>query len=481
MLLSNYINAQTLAEAVQYSHYNYVGTARTAGAGGAFGALGGDQGAIAINPATLGTYKKGEFVISPTYFSSSTETNFQDNRIQDNPAVDITAVNMGLVFSSRNANSKWNTSNIAISYNKMTDFERNIRFRGISEGSIVTRFAERANGKDLNDLDDFEAGLAYDALALIGPDDSLQYTTDLLPGQNIDKSQSIRSDGGMSQLSIAWSGNYKNKVQLGFELGIPFVRYSVTKSYNEAAVDNSSPFRTLSYSESLETSGSGINFSMGIILIPVNSLRIGASIKSPTSFTLDDTYSTSINYSYNDGGSIVNGSKESPPGSFSYNFITPWKTTGSIAYILQTNDLNGFLSLDLDYIDYTSANFDLLAESNNNADLILQDDLNNQINNQLKNGINLRFGGELAYDIYRVRAGYQMNSSPYYEDEGKFFNGFTLGAGLRFDKFFFDVAYKLNTIQQGYIPYVTTSEQDLQLVNQETSNVYFATTFGLKF
>lgn len=476
-------NAQTLGEAVLYSSYDYVGTARTAGVGGAFGALGGDQGSISINPASLGTYYKSEVIILPMFFGSSSETTFADQTNTSNTAADITFFNMGLVIANKSSSrSKWKTSNFAISYNKLTDFERNVRFEGTSEGSIVQRFAERANGNDLNSLDPFEAGVAYDALALIGPFDGNIYETDIVEGQETRKSQTIRSDGGMSELSLAWAGNYDDKIQLGFSLGIPFLNYGFNKTYSENAIDEKSPFRALNYSENLSTSGSGINFNAGIIAMPLDNIRIGASIASPSNFSLDDEYSTALIYQYVDNqGQSQQGASESPPGSFSYDFSNPWRSTGSIAYLVKTGEVRGFVSAEIDYLGYTNSNFDLTTDSENPSDFILQEDLNNQINTQLKNAVNFRAGGEVAYDIYRMRAGFQLNGSPYYQDAGKYFSGFSLGAGLRFDKFFFDVAYKNNENQQGYLPFVTKDESALQLVELNTRNVYLASTLGYMF
>ena len=44
-------SAQTIYDALRYSESNYEGTARTLAMGNAFTALGGDLGAVTINPA----------------------------------------------------------------------------------------------------------------------------------------------------------------------------------------------------------------------------------------------------------------------------------------------------------------------------------------------------------------------------------------------------------------------------------------------
>jgi len=55
--LVSYSYAQTVAEGVRYSSYDYAGTARSVAVGGAFSALGADMSAISVNPAGLGEYR----------------------------------------------------------------------------------------------------------------------------------------------------------------------------------------------------------------------------------------------------------------------------------------------------------------------------------------------------------------------------------------------------------------------------------------
>ena len=483
LILQQNVVAQTLSEAVQYSFYDYIGTARTAGVSNSFGSLGGDQGGIFLNPASLGTFRKGEFAISPTYFSSRTESNFNGSKKQDNPAIGITAANMGLVFASKGrASSKWKTSNIIIAFNKITDFERNQYFEGESEGTIVQRFAERANGLGLDELDPFEAGVAYDAEALFDEGSDLEYEFDAFEGQNTRKSQQISTDGGINELSLGWAGNYDNKLQFGFTVNFPFAKFTSTKTYREEAPEDQSAFRNLTYTEYLRTKGSGINLKVGIIAMPIKSVRIGLAIASPTGFDFEDSFSTSMLYNYVLGdGSPQSGSAESIDGTFNYAFTTPWRTTGSASYLLNTGDLKGFISAEVDYLNYTTSFFNLGSESENPADIELQNDLNEQIREQLTKGVNLRLGAELAYDIYRGRVGYQLSSSPYFGDEGTYFSGYSVGGGLRFDRFFFDIAYKTSGSSQGYLPYRSLNDANNPFVELQTQNSYISTTFGFKF
>ena len=64
--------AQNSFDALRYSTFQVGGTARSIGAGGALGALGADFSVLSTNPAGLGWYRKGEFVLSPTFYNART-------------------------------------------------------------------------------------------------------------------------------------------------------------------------------------------------------------------------------------------------------------------------------------------------------------------------------------------------------------------------------------------------------------------------
>ncbi len=67
MLSSSLVIAQEPADALRYSWYVPGGTARQQAVGGAMTSLGGDLSAAFVNPAGLGFYKTGDFVLTPGY------------------------------------------------------------------------------------------------------------------------------------------------------------------------------------------------------------------------------------------------------------------------------------------------------------------------------------------------------------------------------------------------------------------------------
>jgi len=72
--------AQTIGDALQFSEYNYYGTARTIAMGNAFTALGGDLGSIGINPAGSAVARYSQFTITPNVSIVSTGSQYSSTR-----------------------------------------------------------------------------------------------------------------------------------------------------------------------------------------------------------------------------------------------------------------------------------------------------------------------------------------------------------------------------------------------------------------
>jgi hypothetical protein len=68
----------------------------------------------------------------------------------------------------------------------------------------------------------------------------------------------------------------------------------------------------------------------------------------------------------------------SPEGNFKYALVTPWKVTGSIAAIIKQY---GFLSVDYEWQDYSSAYFNF-NQGANTGDKEYQEQQNQVISNK---------------------------------------------------------------------------------------------------
>ncbi len=483
------LQAQTASDALRFSYIpQYGGTARTIGVGGAMGALGGDFATISMNPAGLATYRSSEFTFTPGFHSSksSSELLTSGTGTTTQRSTTFSMDNLGLVFANQPRNSKWKTVNFSFGYNRFQDFNNSVFYQGSTRGSMTARWRDAAN-IDKN-FDPFEGELAaatdaiYRGVLSPGSRDTLWITDfDADPSKPVQKSQVIETSGGLGEMSFALAGNYNEKLQLGITLGVPILRYSESKIYREEDKDKTIPFfNKMAYEQNLTTSGanslaSGINVKIGAILRPAQFLRIGLAVHSPTTYWLNDRFDATLTYDYTTRSNITyNTPEKSPDGNFNYTLRTPLRALGSLAFLFGKS---GFLSADVEWADYSKANFDFGTAfvSEHNA-------INNDIATRYKSAVNTRIGGEYVYDIFRFRAGVGLSTSP--RTDKDFVNTtYSLGAGLRGQSFFMDLGWQRRTQKENYTPYKVVASQ--ANTEQNVTNAYvfndFLLTFGVKF
>ncbi len=472
-------NAQSIFDALRYSQLEVGGTARTIGVGGGIGALGADFSVLSTNPAGMATYRRSEFVFTPTWYSSQTDALLRgdaSNFVVSSEKTNFNLNALGIVFASRPTASDWKVTAFGIGFNKLANFNQRTFFEGVSEGSITDRWLELAQGLTPSELDDFEAGLAYDGEAIYtDADDETLYYSDFDENEPVRKSQLIRQKGSVNELVFSFAGNYDEKLMMGLTLGVPILDYEEVKTYRETDPDDSnSVFEELEFSERVRTTGAGINLKMGLIYRFNQMVRMGVALHTPTGFALDDSYSTSLDYTYNFNG-INRGSANSPEGSFEYRLRTPWRFIGSLGLLF---DKMGFLTAEVEWLDYTSAQFNF-NQTNNIDDLEYEQELNDQIERELGSAVNVRLGGEFAWNILRLRAGYGIMGSPYVDDD-EYQSAISVGAGVREKSFFVDLAYRYTSDSGTYSPYLTSNAPE-QTVAIDESKGKFMLTFGVKF
>lgn len=473
------MSAQTFADALRYSQFDFGGSARFQGTGGAMTALGADFTSMSTNPAGLAVFRKSELMITPWVVSTKTSSMLQGsgNENLDSDLINFRLGNAGLVIAS-NPGGKWTTVNFGIGLNRTADYQQDFFFNGRSGGSIINRFVALANGFQPDQLDNFESGPAYDTEAIYGPDADGFYFSDMNQNDNqnyiLSKSQLARQNGYSNELSFGFAGNYNEKLLIGFSLNVPFVRYTSNKEYIEQDPGNEViNFNSLSFSEQLTASGSGFNAKLGLIYQPIHEVRIGASVHTPSFLKFTEAFTTNFVYNFSPAGSPIIKTADSPEGFFEYRLRTPWRYSGGVGTIIKSF---GFISADVEYVDYGSSSFKF--ESSNIADIEYERELNADVDTRLQGALNVRLGAEMALDIWRIRGGYMMYGSPY-EGDSKFNTGFSLGAGFRGNKFYVDLAYVRRGFDQIYQVY-QIDDVDKPNVNQDIVRSNVVLTVGFK-
>ena len=482
--------AQVIGDALRYAYTEPSGTARTLGLGGAISAIGADFSTLSKNPAGLAWFRKSELILTPSLVLTDVTSELTGGDIRDRSRSKINFNNLGFVIKGRDRRgTDLKFLNFAFGYNRIADFHQNSNFAGTTPGSITDRFLELTSDGNPNtpnltpdELDNFEAGLAYDTGALFetgGSGQGFFYDTDFNPGELSEKSQFIETTGGINEFTFSMAANLREKLMIGATIGVPVVSFNESKTYNQTDEDDSTEFfDELEFKENLTQTGTGINLKIGAMFRATQAIRIGVAVHTPTSFNLEDNFTSSLRYVFTDGTERQEFTAESPDGSFNYKVKTPMAIIGSGAFIIGKM---GLITAELEWQDYTATEFNF-NETTEEADLIYEADLNNQIKENFKSAVKIRLGGEFAYESLRLRAGYGLLGSPYIEGDS-FYNTFSAGIGLRQKTFYMDLGYRHSAIGETYVPYVTFDREtnpQQEVLNSINKNT-FLLTFGFRF
>jgi len=468
--------AQEPADALRYSWTTQSGTARQQAIGGAGGALGGDVSSTFTNPAGLGFYKTGDFVITPGFKFINNKSTYYDTKTNYNKGSFLLGTTgFVLGWGSSNPQKKVKGSAFSIAVNRTADFNGTIEYKGLNtQSSYSQKFLEEVQGdKDANSVASnypFGSSLAFNTYWIDtiggGTSGNYQFQTRAPIGTGLLQQNTIYARGGVTELAFAGAGNLNDKFYYGITLGVPFLNYKRTSEFVEAdATDNpDNKFDYAAYSEELKTSGVGLNLKAGIIFKPIESLRLGLAVHSPTYYSLEDKYTSSITANTETyQGLLTQNSTDLQNGTldFKYTFFTPYRVIASAAYVLhEVEDVSkqqGFITADIEYVNYKSASFhtDPGNEDNSNGTKDYLKELNNAIDNAYKGAVNVRLGGELKFTKYMVRLGGAYYGNPYKDVHGEKGNWLQItgGLGYRNKGIFVDLAYVHNIKNDINSPY----------------------------
>ncbi len=491
------ISAQSLNDALRFSQIESASTARMAGIGGGMSALGGEFSVINVNPAGLAIYRSSEFSITPSFDLRNTTgvlSGGSNPEIEDN-AASFSFSNIGIVLNSQ-PRGKWRTSNFAIGYNRIANFKENFNFEGRSSGSMAEQFLELATDPGgapvfAQELDDFLAGPAYDAFAIGDILDDQDNPTgfyfndfeDADPNAQIARLQNLSRQGSISELSLSLAGNYNNKLLIGGSLGIPILRYTQSRSYEEfdpgTEFDGNVPFfESLQFTDTLSTEGVGVNVKLGMIYWPTPKIRIGAAVHTPTFYSMTDFYDTSVGYTFTENGNITSGRGEPfQPRDIDYGFRTPWRFIGSGGLIIPQF---GLLSAEVEYVNYGNNVYNLDKDGNSIFDTDRGDIVNAEIEDELQSALNIRVGAEYKIERILLRAGYNWSASAR-ANQDDVLTRISVGAGYRADRVYLDLAYVRGSREDIYSPYSLENSRAEQQVNRQLASNNILFTLGYRF
>ncbi|UOQ73492.1 OmpP1/FadL family transporter [Hymenobacter cellulosilyticus] len=441
-------------------------------------------------------YQRSEFSFSPGLGLGNTESRAFGTTTSD-ARNSLHIGSLGAAFVNRRPDSDenpWRNGTFAIGLTRTNDFNESFRYRGnpSREQDIFQRLSTDRR-QDLDDLAFNTYLTEEDAQGIYVPEDYKNSRGRLT------QEETVLTTGSQTQFDFGYGASYKDRLYIGGAIGIVSTRFNSTSTLKatDPATDPAgtlgSSFGSLSYRETLETRGTGINARIGAIYRVNDALRVGASVQTPTYMKLSESYGVRMDVVYDQaitvGGKTMTSASDSPdPGEFTYALTTPFRASSGIAAVIGKH---GFISGDVEYVNYSNARLSNADETEDyNAGYPVSNPTsappfdfttnNDQIRQLYKSTVNVRVGGELRADIFRLRAGYARYGDPYKNSEfDRTQNYFTAGAGLRQNNFFVDVAGVYSTSKRFYSPYVLESNTPVVSVdgNRYTTTVTAGWTF----
>ena len=307
LLLAYSLSPIAYSQDVQrFAERGTIGSARYVGMGGAMTAIGGDPSAAMVNPAGLGLYRRSEISVSIDETIDNTQQVGSNDTYQ---RTRFAAPQISAIWAWGNSQKQRGLvyNNFMFSHNRLATFNRDIVVKGAGMGMVPTicNITNDEGGVSEEFLvnkpwDNVEIGwlsiLGYEAY-LIDPDGKNRWK----PAVDFtDGSLSISETGTSDQYTLSWAGNISNQWYIGIGLNIPTINYTKHTSLREENKQNSSSAELKSM---FHVSGVGVSGSFGLIYRPIQALRIGASLQTPTILSLSrqstgDMYSTIAGQKY---------------------------------------------------------------------------------------------------------------------------------------------------------------------------------------
>jgi long-subunit fatty acid transport protein len=499
------LQAQTEFDALKLSQTDIIGTARYMGMAGAFGALGGDASAIKDNPAGLGIYRSNEFVGTLNFMTQTGNSTWNGVKSSD----DIYKVgfnNFSYVIASptwrkENGSSGLLSSNFSFSYNRLANFNRTLNIKSGTAASSMTDYMAYLTGNipsaDLTYTNTYEPfdNVNVPWLSVMAFEGKLMnesvaggvssWNSFLGTTGSVTPSYTVSEKGYVDEYSLGWAGNFNNKLFLGTTINFRSLNYTSISNYGEVFSDNRG---MMNLRDSIYSTGTGFNLNIGAIYSPIDNLRLGLSLHSPTIYSISDNYYAKLNYNTN----TISGYTGTPAGSSDYQLQGPLTVDLSAAYIFGKK---GLISAEYDYENNTGIR---LMDQNGDTQAFV--DENQGMSQMLSDVSTIKIGGEYKLtNNFAIRAGYAFSTNAtdpnaaklvryntissnteYFKNNST--NYFTAGFGYREANWFIDCAYMNKILDESFYPYNSNNlpiAVNSAKVISTTNNI--VVTLGLKF
>lgn len=438
--------AQTAIDAYQMSRYDLRGTARYMSMGGAFGALGGDLSTLNNNPGGIGLYRKSEIGVTMDIDMQSAKATSNTGSVNTDQTK-VTVPNFGYIGSFYTGSETMPYFQWGFSYGRINSFDRHYRGGSSAVNGSLSNYiagyttAENWSSDQLAGSDEnyfsysapWLSMLAYNSYMINqGPTGYAGLYQNGTTGVN---SYDILEKGYVDEYAINFGGNVMDAVYWGIGFGITDIEYQQSAYYTEDFNNARIPYQRAATPAELQNpelkneivdgqivdgtttgdggfgldshkriTGSGFNFKAGVIVRPINEIRIGLAVHTPTYYNLTQRAFADVDYGYGyTDGPAKAYYTGSPEDYVQWKLRTPWRLMASVAGVIGSQAI---VSVDYEYRPYQN----MTVKDNNGNEY---KDLTSDVKTYYKATNILRVGAEYRLSSsVSLRAGFAYESTP---------------------------------------------------------------------
>lgn len=524
MCMPMLISGQTAVDVYSVSQPDLKGTARFMSMAGAYSALGGDLSAITQNPGGIGVYRSSDIALTLNLDMQSVKSNGNGDITKINQTK-FTCNNFGYVGAYRLDSETVPFVNFGFSYNRPVSFNRRYGGNiGNINNSLSNKIAYDTNlgGYSTQELDfeyDNHGNVVYDPyIDSNAPWLSIMaYRTFLINPINGNyvglmndrttgfSEYEVIEEGGIDEFNMNFGGNLADMLYWGFAFGISNLEFNKYTYYgeglnnatvvmNDAGDLDKNGSAEFGLENWVNTTGNGWNFKFGVIFKPINELRIGMAIHTPTYWTLKDAVYSSMAYSDNYlDKPIIEEANLGYADEVDYKIKTPWKFNAGLAAVLGTEAI---ISLEYERTAYEDMNISYPS----GYDMYSEDKFITQSIKDYYQAMNTyRIGAEYRVTPqFSLRLGYAYQSSPVNDDAlngqldiitagttpaytfDKSTQYITAGLGYRYKGFYTDLAYVNKSRESEYNAFSDVEYETPKAVVKDNNN-QLVWTIGYRF
>jgi len=264
----------------------------------------------------------------------------------------------------------------------------------------------------------------------------------------LDQQDDVREFGQMNEVSVGGAAAIAPGVMLGVGVNYAFGSYTYERFFRETETSGLLPpedpqnpqppydpyflsgtalegFRELRIEERIESELTGASIRTGLSAQPIDALRVGLHLESPTWYSINEVFGTAMSTTLDcdfgrngapcpEGGVPGFESGSLTSNEFEYNLRTPWRIGAGLQYTIAGLTIAG----DVAFVDWTTANVDAGNTGSKDIDRAIESivvDLNRQIR-ELDPTFTPRLGLAYETDLFGLRVGTAYRPSPLTDD-----------------------------------------------------------------